>query len=43
MKQAVNPGIYNVDYNSGGLSSGTYFYRLASQDSTDDKKMVLVK
>ncbi|MGB8319167.1 MAG: YCF48-related protein [Ignavibacteriaceae bacterium] len=36
-------GNYSVDFNSGNLSSGTYFYRLISGTYTATKKMVILK
>ncbi len=36
-------GNYSVDFNSGNISSGTYFYRLISGTYTATKKMVILK
>jgi photosystem II stability/assembly factor-like uncharacterized protein len=36
-------GNYSVDFNSEGLSSGIYYYRISAGEFTDTKKMVLVK
>lgn len=36
-------GIYEVNFYSGNLSSGIYFYKLESNNFTDTKKMILVK
>ena len=40
-------GYYTVQFNSAGLSSGTYFYRIMTKSSGADfimtKKMVLLK
>ena len=39
----MKAGIYNVDFDGSSLSSGIYFYTLATSEFTDTKKMVLVK
>lgn len=39
----LNPGVYNFEFSSEGLSSGIYFYRLQSDSFTGQKKMILVK
>lgn len=36
-------GYHNVEFNGANLSSGTYFYRITSNDFTATKKMVLLK
>ncbi len=36
-------GVYLVDFNATGLSSGVYFYKLITEDFTDLKKMTLLK
>ncbi|MBI5402068.1 MAG: T9SS type A sorting domain-containing protein [Ignavibacteriae bacterium] len=36
-------GDYEVTFNTEGLSSGIYFYRITAGDFSDTKKMVLVK
>lgn len=38
-----NAGIYKVDFDASGLSSGVYFYKLIANDFTETKKMLLVK
>jgi carboxypeptidase T len=38
-----NPGFYSVEFNSGNLSSGIYFYRMESNGFVDTKKMTLIK
>ncbi len=47
MKQLVNEvqqaGYHTVKINAADLSSGTYFYKLASDKFSDVKKMVVVK
>lgn len=39
----LNAGYYSVDFNSTGISSGIYFYRLNTETFSETKKMVLVK
>jgi photosystem II stability/assembly factor-like uncharacterized protein len=39
----LNTGIYEARFDSDGLSSGLYFYRIEAGDFADVKKMVLVK
>ncbi|MBX7043829.1 MAG: choice-of-anchor J domain-containing protein [Ignavibacteria bacterium] len=36
-------GSYTASFNAGGLSSGTYFYRLETENFTETKKMQVVK
>ncbi|MBU2444638.1 MAG: T9SS type A sorting domain-containing protein [Bacteroidetes bacterium] len=36
-------GIYSIDFNASGLSSGVYFYQLRTESFTSTKKMVLVQ
>jgi methionine-rich copper-binding protein CopC len=47
VNQQLEPGTYQVDWNAssaaGGFSSGMYFYRLASGNFVETKKMVLLK
>jgi hypothetical protein len=47
VKQILNgsktPGRYKVEFNSAGLSSGVYFYRLTVDQGSETKTMVLVK
>lgn len=44
VKQKQNAGIYEVDFDGSGLSSGVYFYRLTvNNEVMDTKKMILMK
>jgi photosystem II stability/assembly factor-like uncharacterized protein len=36
-------GMYEVTFNSGGLASGVYFYKLQAGDFSEVKKMILIK
>jgi hypothetical protein len=36
-------GFYTIEFNAAGLSSGTYFYRLQTDEFTSVKKMVILK
>ena len=38
-----NAGVYSLEFNGSGLSSGVYFYKLETQEFTQTKKMILVK
>jgi photosystem II stability/assembly factor-like uncharacterized protein len=38
-----NPGVYEVSFDAGNLSSGVYFYRLTSGTFSETRKMLLVK
>jgi hypothetical protein len=39
----MDQGNHNVRFNSSGLPSGVYFYRLQTQEFTDIKRMLLLK
>ena len=36
-------GYYNIIFDAAGFSSGTYIYRLESNNFTDTKKMILIR
>ena len=36
-------GVYEVDFDATGLSSGIYFYQIKSASFTETKKLVLMK
>jgi len=39
----LQPGTYEVDWNASAFPSGVYFYRLATNNYSETKKMVLIK
>jgi len=41
--ERLNPGRYKYEFNSGMLSSGTYFYRLHAGKYSETRKMIIVK
>lgn len=43
LDEFMNPGIYDIEFNSAGLSSGIYFYRLKVNDFSASKKMILLR
>ncbi len=43
VNEELNPGVYEVDFDGSSLPSGVYYYRLASGNYTQTKKMVLLK
>ena len=43
LNKEMKPGFYEVAFNGSNLSSGTYFYKLSTQDYSETKSMVLLK
>ncbi|KXK51132.1 MAG: hemagluttinin repeat-containing protein [Chlorobi bacterium OLB5] len=43
INQVINSGNYEVNFDSGNLGSGVYYYRLITEDFTETKKMIILK
>jgi hypothetical protein len=43
VNEEKEPGYYEVDFNSHGLSSGIYFYTISANNFNQTKKMILMK
>ncbi len=43
VNEEKQPGVYEVEFNSTGLSSGIYFYQLKGGSFTDTKKLMLLR
>ncbi|MCE1165235.1 MAG: T9SS type A sorting domain-containing protein [Bacteroidetes bacterium] len=43
LKQNLNPGTYEVEFNGSALPSGVYFYSIITGDFVSTKKMMLIK
>lgn len=43
VNEELTAGYYTVEFDSKGLSSGTYFYRIQAGKFSDTKKMILLK
>jgi uncharacterized delta-60 repeat protein len=43
VNEYLQAGSYKYDFDASGLSSGTYFYRMTTNDFSEVKKMILVK
>jgi len=43
VNENLQPGIYKVDFNGSNITSGIYFYRLATDNYIETKKMILTK
>ncbi|MBK8946147.1 MAG: T9SS type A sorting domain-containing protein [Ignavibacteriae bacterium] len=43
LDKKINAGIHNVRFNTKGIPSGVYFYRMTTEQSAITKKMILIK
>jgi len=43
VNQEQNPGNYEIKFDPKGLSSGTYFYRITTENFSESKKMILLR
>jgi subtilisin family serine protease len=43
LSKELNPGNYEINFESGKLSSGIYFYKLETSNFTDVKRMIILK
>ena len=43
VNEKLNPGTYEVRFESGNLPSGIYFYRMETEKFTETKKLILLK
>jgi hypothetical protein len=43
VNKQLSPGTYEYEFNASELRSGTYFYRLKSDEFSEIKKMILIK
>ncbi len=43
VNEQLQPGSYKVEWNAADYPTGTYFYRLSSDEFSDTKRMVLIK
>jgi hypothetical protein len=43
VNEVRSPGVYEVNFDASGLSSGIYFYRLITDNFTDTRKMLMIK
>jgi len=43
VNEKLNPGTYEVKFDSGNLPSGIYFYRMEAEKFTSTKKLILLK
>jgi hypothetical protein len=43
VNEYLQPGTYEVTFNSGDLPSGIYFYKLESENFSQTKKLILLK
>ncbi|NOS84012.1 MAG: T9SS type A sorting domain-containing protein [Ignavibacteria bacterium] len=43
LNENLSAGIYEIDFDASGLATGTYFYRLTTNNFTETKKMLMIK
>ncbi len=43
VNEKQSKGVYMLNFNAKGLSSGVYFYKLSSAGFTETKKLILIK
>ena len=43
LNEDLSAGMYEIDFDASGLATGTYFYRLTTDNFTETKKMLLIK
>lgn len=43
VNEKLNSGVYNVDWNASGFTSGIYYYKIQTADFIQTKKMLLIK
>jgi hypothetical protein len=43
VNEKKSPGVYEVTFDGGKLSSGVYFYKLISGDFSETKRMIMIK
>ncbi len=43
LNEDLSAGMYEIDFEASGLATGTYFYRLTTDNFTETKKMLLIK
>lgn len=43
VNEKLSPGIYEVEFNGSGLTSGVYFYKIESGKFSEVKRMLLIK
>jgi hypothetical protein len=43
VNETLPPGVYEIDFNGSGVSSGIYFYKLTTGEFNETGKMILMK
>jgi len=43
VNEIKKPGTYSIDFDGSDFASGVHFYKLASENSVEVKKMVLIR